>query len=199
MKAVIKAMLFSAGVVLVSPLIVLCWIESRAGRSEVVFVGSAQLVALIPSHIGVVLRGAFYWAALTSCSREVHIGFGSLFTHRNARVADNVSTGSYCVLGHVDIGTGVMMGSRVSIPSGKRQHFGETGEIVTEARYETVRIGAGTWIGEGAIVLADVGQGSVVSAGAVVTKPMPEYSIVGGNPAQVIKVLDRAERAGSGP
>ena len=81
------------------------------------------------------------------------------------------------------------MGSRVSIPSGKRQHFGEGGSLVAEARYDTVKVGAGCWIGEGAILLAEVGEGSVVSAGAVVVKAMPGGSIIGGNPAQVLRSL----------
>ncbi len=189
MKAVIKACLFAAAVVGVSPLILLSWIESRVGRNELIFTGCAQLLALVPSHPGVLLRAAFYWGALTSCSWETHIGFGSLFTHRGARISRNVSTGAYCVLGHVTVGAGVMMGSRVSIPSGKRQHFDEDGRVVAAARYDTVTIGAGTWVGEGAIILADVGEGCVVSAGAVVTRSMPGQSIVGGNPAQVLKSL----------
>lgn len=45
------------------------------------------------------------------------------------------------------------------------------------------------WIGHGAIVLSGVtvGCGSIVAAGAVVTKDVPPYSIVAGNPAVVVK------------
>ena len=45
------------------------------------------------------------------------------------------------------------------------------------------------WIGHGAIILSGVtiGSGSIVAAGAVVTKDIPSYSIVGGNPAKIIK------------
>lgn len=44
------------------------------------------------------------------------------------------------------------------------------------------------WIGENAVILSGVtiGNGAVVSAGAVVTKDVPPYAIVAGNPAQVI-------------
>lgn len=189
MRAFLKRCFFAFAVIVVSPLLLLSWLEAKMSRGELLFSGCAQLLAMVPSHLGVVLRAAFYWGALTSCSWETHIGFGSLFTHRGARVARNVSTGAYCVLGHVEIGARVMMGSRVSVPSGKRQHFGAGGEVVATARYDTVRIGEGTWVGEGAIILADVGSGCVVSAGAVVTRATPEHCIVGGNPAQVLKSL----------
>ena len=45
------------------------------------------------------------------------------------------------------------------------------------------------WIGAGAMILngVTVGDGAIVAAGAVVTKNVPPYSVVGGNPAKVIK------------
>jgi maltose O-acetyltransferase len=49
----------------------------------------------------------------------------------------------------------------------------------------------GAWIGAGAIILRGVtiGTKSVVAAGAVVTKDVPPYVVVGGNPAKIIKQL----------
>jgi phosphonate metabolism protein (transferase hexapeptide repeat family) len=52
-----------------------------------------------------------------------------------------------------------------------------------------VHIGHDVWIGHGAIVLPGrrIGAGAVVAAGAIVTKHVPSYTIVGGNPARPIK------------
>ena len=56
-------------------------------------------------------------------------------------------------------------------------------------REHRVHIGHDVWIGHGAIVLPgrSVGTGAVVAAGAIVTKDVPAYTIVAGNPARVIK------------
>lgn len=51
-----------------------------------------------------------------------------------------------------------------------------------------VSIGDGTWIGENAVILGcSIGRNCVVAANAVVTKDVPDYSIVGGVPAKVLK------------
>ncbi|RTL49790.1 MAG: chloramphenicol acetyltransferase [Bradyrhizobiaceae bacterium] len=52
-----------------------------------------------------------------------------------------------------------------------------------------VTIGHDVWIGHGAIILPgrNIGTGAVVAAGAVVTKDVPDYMIVGGNPAKQIR------------
>jgi phosphonate metabolism protein (transferase hexapeptide repeat family) len=56
-------------------------------------------------------------------------------------------------------------------------------------RQHRVHIGHDVWIGHGAVILPgrNVGTGAVVAAGAIVTKDVPAYTIVGGNPARIIR------------
>ncbi|MFN2577933.1 MAG: DapH/DapD/GlmU-related protein [Pyrinomonadaceae bacterium] len=59
-----------------------------------------------------------------------------------------------------------------------------------------VRIGNKAWIGARAIILkgVNIGEGAVVGAGSVVTKDVPDWTIVAGNPAQIIRPLTSEER-----
>jgi glycosyltransferase involved in cell wall biosynthesis/acetyltransferase-like isoleucine patch superfamily enzyme len=58
-----------------------------------------------------------------------------------------------------------------------------------------VTIGDGVWIGFGSTILKGVtiGEGAIVAAQSVVTKDVPAFSIVGGNPAQILKRDEAAE------
>lgn len=63
-----------------------------------------------------------------------------------------------------------------------KQHF--------DCPITTIRRGAS--IGAGAIILPGltVGEGAMVGAGAVVTKDVPDFAVVVGNPARVVRMLD---------
>ena len=189
LRRIFKVVAFGFFLLLTCPLIILAWIEKAISSSEGIFVAFGQLLSLVPGVPGIYLRGGYYFGTLSQCSWETHIGFGSFFTHREACVGNNVSTGSYCVIGQACIDRDVRMASRISIPSGKRQHLDEQGRLSAETKYDQVFIGKGCWVGEGAIILDDIGEESIVSAGAVVIKPMPESSLIGGNPARVLKTL----------
>jgi acetyltransferase-like isoleucine patch superfamily enzyme len=60
---------------------------------------------------------------------------------------------------------------------------------------QQIHIGAGTWIGSGAVIMADVGCDSVIGAGAVVTKPIPNRVLAAGVPARVLRNREPASRA----
>lgn len=62
-------------------------------------------------------------------------------------------------------------------------------EFFAWRRQHHVHIGHDVWIGHGAVVLpgSNVGTGAVIAAGAIVTKDVPAYTIVAGNPARPVK------------
>ncbi|MBO5067563.1 MAG: transferase, partial [Clostridia bacterium] len=93
--------------------------------------------------------------------------------------------------GPVIIGNDVMMGPECIIYT-RNHEFSNTDIPMNQQGFSEIKevvIGNDVWIGGRVIILPGVhiGNGAIIGAGAVVTKDVPEYSIVGGNPAKVIK------------
>ena len=148
----------------------------------------ATALALVPGKIGGHLRVAYYKGVCDWVSWDVNIGFGSFFTKREVRIGANVSIGAYCLIGMVDIGHGCQIASRVSIPSGKHQHLSpEKNTLNDQPVFSRTTIGPKTWIGESAVILAEVGRECVIGAGSVVTRPVADHDVVAGNPARIIE------------
>lgn len=59
-----------------------------------------------------------------------------------------------------------------------------------------VKLSKGCWLGARAIILKGVtiGKGSIVGAGSIVTKDVPDWTIVAGNPAKIIREIPENER-----
>lgn len=147
----------------------------------------ATTLAVLPGRIGGYLRCAFYKGCCAAVDWDVNIGFGTFFTKRNIRIGPNVGIGAYCLIGSADIAGNCWIASRVSIPSGKHQHMAATGENeASPMLFNQVKIGSHCWIGEGAIILADIGNHCIVGAGSVVARPVADHETVAGNPARNI-------------
>lgn len=155
------------------------------------FLSSSESIARVPGLRGVYLRQAFYQSNLSACGNDVYFGWLSVMSMTEACLADRVYIGRYCSLGFADIGEDVMLADGVQILSGGHEHGDDAGSDESMhdqgQTYQRVRIGAKSWIGAGAIVMADVGENCIIGAGSVVNKPIPANSVAVGVPAKVIK------------
>jgi virginiamycin A acetyltransferase len=174
--------------ILLSPLLLACWLERRLSPSDRWLMASSELLSLVPGAVGNLARKALYRATIQSCAKRAYISFGTLIVNRHAAVGDRAFIGPYCVLGAVHVGAEARLASRVSVMSG-RHHHGSAQAGVTRggaSKREIVTIGEGAWVGEGAIVMANVGHDCIVGAGSVVTRDVPDGTTVVGNPAKPI-------------
>lgn len=109
------------------------------------------------------------------------------------KVGNNSSIGPYAYIGcsgYIEIGDNVMMSPRVSIYSENHNFSESTLPMIEQGVTRSfVKIEDDCWLAANSVILAGVtvGKGSVVAAGSIVTKDVPPYSIVAGNPARIIK------------
>jgi acetyltransferase-like isoleucine patch superfamily enzyme len=190
MREAVKAALRGISFVIVLPAIVSYYLRSLFFGRDQALEGSTQTLSKFPGLIGQYLRRAFLSVALERCASSSVVSFGTIFSKAGAALDENVYVGAGCFLGLVHLERDVLVGSGVHITSGRHTHG--TGEASVPIRDQEgtatiVRVGAGSWIGSAAVVMADVGKNSVVGAGAVVTSPIPDNVVAAGVPAKVIK------------
>lgn len=196
MRVLCKRIIGIVFVIVATPLWALYRLQALVlGQSQAISAWS-QLLALLPGLFGVYLRRAFYGCAMQDVGQDAVVSFGVLFSHSATSIGRSAYIGPYCVIGDAEIGDDCLIGSQVSIMNGSRQHGIERLDIPVREQpgeWPRIRIGRDTWIGDRAIVMADIGKHCVVGAGSVVTKHVEDYAIVVGNPARVIGSRRRPE------
>lgn len=131
--------------------------------------------------------------------KNINIEKGAFFGNGSEiEIGDNSGLGiNSRIYGPVKIGKNVMMGTDVLIFT-SNHNIDRTDMPMIEqgmTAISPVEICDDVWIGARAIILAGVkiGSGAVVGAGAVVTKNVAPFSIVGGNPARLIRFRNQTE------
>ena len=129
-----------------------------------------------------------YCGKISTIDRHAYFGNG-----RNIEIGDYSGIGANCVVpNNTIIGKYVMMAPEVHIVANNHQ-FKETSIPICfqgpdYSKNQTI-IEDDVWIGVRTIFTPGhrIGKGSIIGAGSVVTKDVEPYSIVGGNPAKLIK------------
>lgn len=90
------------------------------------------------------------------------------------------------------IGKGTIIGPRFTVHTANHRYEGNALPYDEIYEAKTVIIGPNVWIGADVTVLPGnvIGEGAVVAANSVVTKDVPAFAVVGGNPAKIIKSRD---------
>lgn len=126
------------------------------------------------------------------CGRRVNFEKGAIFTPY-LTIGENSGIGINCELyGPIHIGDNVMMGPEVVIYTRNHCHVISDQFTFMEQGYENYKpviIGNNVWIGRRVMVMpgVQIGNNVVLAAGTVVAKNVPDNTIVGGNPARILK------------
>ena len=134
------------------------------------------------------------------CGKNVNIEHGAdIGRGWWIEIGDNSGIGINCVVKKAIIGKNVMMGPEVVFIS-RHHNYADPDRPIQEQGYkdyDTIRVGDNAWIGTRAIILPGrkIGKCAVIGAGAVVTKDVPDYAVVGGNPARILKYRRQPDKA----
>lgn len=146
-----------------------------------------------------------YYALRSIKVRLLRLWHGTKFAHptaylaRKSDIAKDLQIGAYSYVGpgaiispNVKIGNYTMLGPSVFI-IGADHKFTDIGiPIIFSGRPTALitTIGNDVWVGARATIISGnrIGNGAIVAAGSVVTKDVPDYAIVAGIPAKIIRM-----------
>jgi chloramphenicol O-acetyltransferase type B len=128
--------------------------------------------------------------------RDVHIQWNvEIFSpNKNVIIGNGVGINSGTVIiSDLVVGNDVLIAPRCGFINRGEHTYDVCGQTIfsgPRARSEIIVIKDDVWIGYGSTILGGItiGEGSVVAAGSIVVNDVPEYSIVAGNPAKLIKI-----------
>ena len=138
------------------------------------------------------IRGYMVKNFIQECGQNINIEKGAAFDPE-LKIGDNSGVGVDCILnGKITIGVNVMMGNQCIMYSYSHA-FDRIDIPMCEQGFEPeipLIIGNDVWIGSRVIILpgVKVGNHCILGAGAVVTKDVPDYAVVGGSPARILKM-----------
>jgi virginiamycin A acetyltransferase len=190
MKALLKALVRAVATACVVPLWLSFHLHALLVGKDRSLEDHTECLALWPGLSGRYLRQAFLALVLEECHPSATISFGCLFSRVGARIGPRVYIGPRCHIGLATLEEDVLLAAGVHVLSGARTHGTDdpTKPIRDqEGTLSRVRIGAGSWVGSAAVVMADIGRRSIVGAGAVVARPLPDDVVAAGVPARVVR------------
>jgi acetyltransferase-like isoleucine patch superfamily enzyme len=190
MKEHLKKSIRLVFILLILPFYVIYLALSFVASKDQTFSSFSQFFSLIPGQLGNYLRAAFYKLTMTYCDYDVVVGFGVLFSQQDTELFSGCYIGPQSNIGKCRIEANCLLGSGVHIMSGKGQHnFDDLNTPLREQGgvFIKVCIGEDTWVGNGSLIMANIGKKCIVAAGSVVINDVPDYAIVAGNPAKIIK------------
>jgi len=190
MKNILKLITSGTCRVLLLPLLALVKVMELFIKSDQPFQLGAHSVSLIPGIIGNYFRKEYYRLTLARCAPDVCIEFGTIVNQATVEIGHRVYIGLRCSIGECVIEDDAIIGSNVDIISGKKQHNFERTDVVMREQggaLTKIVIGSDSWIGNSAVVMADIGEKSIVGAGSVVVDDVEPYSIMAGNPARLLR------------
>ena len=163
-------------------------------RQIVHFPFLSDALARLPFAAGWKLRRAIYARILPRVGRNVILHAGVILEDPRTCIGDDVWVSHGCYLDYSVIGDHVLIGPQAIILSGHGPHRSDRIDVPIKLQgnvpKQPVSLGHGCWIGANATIMADVGHDAIVGAGAVVTRPVPAFAVVVGNPARVLRMRD---------